>query len=420
MRRGINKLTAREVETAKAPGVADGGGLFLQVTKTGARSWIFQYRWKGRRPEMGLGSAGKGGVSLSEARELRNQAVAALRKAKAEGSDLDPLSAKRATKAAADARKRAEQAAKVTFGQVADEHIAAMEPSWTNKMHRQQWRYSLETLAAPIRQLPVAEIDTPAILALLKPIWQKTPETASRFRGRVEAVLDRAKVQKLRSGENPAAWKGNLALLLPARDPRSRKHLAAMPYDDLPNFMGELRTHYGQTPAALELTILTVVRTNEMLGARWDEFDFEKRLWTIPASRMKAKKAHRVPLSDRAMDILTQLKSNRINNFVFPGQKLIRPMSFTSMLMLLRRIRPGITVHGFRSTFRDWASEQTSFPNETCEHVLAHRISDKAEASYRRGDQFKKRTALMNAWAAYCEPKEGKVISLLQGAKQQR
>jgi integrase len=249
-------------------------------------------------------------------------------------------------------------------------------------------------------------------LELLKPLWRATPETATRLRGRIEAVLNRAKVQNLRSGENPAAWKGNLALLLPARDPLSRKHHPALPYDELPKFMGELRARQGLAAVALELTILTVVRTNEMLGARWSEFDLEKRLWIVPASRMKAKKAHRIPLCDRAIELLTQLREARLGDLVFPGSKPAKPMSSMSMLMLLRRMRPGVTTHGFRSTFRDWASEQTSFPNETCEHVLAHRISDKAEASYRRGDQFKKRTALMNAWAAYCEPKEGKVSQL--------
>jgi integrase len=265
------------------------------------------------------------------------------------------------------------------------------------------------------------------VLRVLQPVWQKIPETAARLRGRIERVLDAAQARGYRSGENPARWRGHLKTLLPARQRLTRGHHAALRYDELPAFMTELRTRQSTAALALELAILTASRTGEVLNAELKEFDLNKAIWTIPAQRMKAGHEHRIPLVARAVAILKSLKKHAHDDHAFPGNRRGKPLSPMAMTMQLRRMkRKNITVHGFRSTFRDWASEQTSFPHETCEHALAHRISDKAEAAYRRGDQFDKRRQLMNDWAAFCEPRknarhrtahEGKVT---KGALQDR
>jgi integrase len=249
---------------------------------------------------------------------------------------------------------------------------------------------------------------------VLQPVWSAIPETASRLRGRIENILDAAKAKGLMTGDNPARWRGHLKSLLPARQRLTRGHHAALPYDDLPAFMAALRARQSLAALALEFVILTASRSGEVLNARWTEFDLAKAVWTIPASRMKAGQEHRVPLSARALAILKALHQSRTGEFVFPGNRTDKPLSSMAMAMQLRRMnRANITVHGFRSTFRDWASEQTSFPHETCEHALAHRISDKAEAAYRRGDQFDKRRKLMDAWTQWCEPrKSAKVVAL--------
>ncbi|HYN00304.1 MAG TPA: site-specific integrase, partial [Aestuariivirgaceae bacterium] len=242
--------------------------------------------------------------------------------------------------------------------------------------------------------------------SVLKPIWSKIPETASRLRGRIENVLDAAKAKGFVTGENPARWRGHLKTLLPGRQRLTRGHHAALPYDNLPAFMADLRARQSTAALALELAILTATRTGEVLKAEWREFDLQKAIWTIPAVRMKAGQEHRVPLTARAVAILKSLPKLTRNDHVFAGNAKGKPLSSMAMTMQLRRMKRGdITVHGFRSTFRDWASEQTSFPHQTCEHALAHRISDKAEAAYRRGDQFEKRRKLMEAWAAFCEPR---------------
>lgn len=396
--KALNRLTAIEVEKLTTPGRhADGGNLYLVISPSGSRKWVFFYRLgAGVRREMGLGAAGKGAVSLAEARQKAEECRRWLREGR------DPIEASKA----ADAR------AVPTFGAFADEYIETHGPKFRNAKHLAQWKMTLgDAYCASIRPKRLDAIGTEEVLEVLKPIWQKVPETAARLRGRIENVLDAAKARGFRSGENPAAWRGHLKTLLPARQRLTRGHHAALAYDDLPAFMAALRAREGLASRALELCILTASRSGEVLGARWDEFDLEKKIWTVPAIRMKAGHTHRIPLSARALDIVKSIPRLDDNPHVFPGQKAGKPLSTMAMEMQLRRMkRDDITVHGFRSTFRDWASEVSSFPHETAEHALAHRISDKAEAAYRRGDQFEKRRQLMEAWANWCEPKAANVI----------
>jgi integrase len=261
--------------------------------------------------------------------------------------------------------------------------------------------------------LPVDEVATEAVLSVLRPVWQRAPETASRLRGRIEAVLDFAKADGWRSGENPAAWRGHLALILPKRQKLTRGHHVAMLYTEVPAFMTALRERKAMAALALEFLILTAARTGEVLGARWAEFDFEAKIWTVPATRMKAGREHRVPLSGRALAILARLADAKTGEFIFTGQRAGKPLSPTAPEMVLRRMKAeGVTVHGFRSAFRDWAGNETHFPRELAETALAHIIGDKAEQAYWRSDALEKRRGLMEAWAAYCESR-GNVISLM-------
>jgi integrase len=394
MAREVNRLNARAVAAISEHGRhAGGGGLYLSVSPNGGRRWVFLYRWHGKPTEIGFGSARD--VALARARELARQARSNL----AEG--INPKDVRKPSKVA-------------TFGECADRVIEAMRPSWRNEKHAEQWKMTLEHYAAPLRSLPVNEIATDALLSVLKPLWNAKPETASRLRGRIERVLDAAKAQGLRGGENPARWRGHLDQLLPKRQRLTRGHHAAMAYAEVPSFISDLRSRQATAALALEFAILTAARSGEVLGARWDEFDLGRAIWIVPAERMKGAREHRVPLSPRALRIVTDLEDSRTNDFVFPGEKAGRPLSGMSLEMLLRRMKvEGATVHGFRSTFRDWAAECTNFPNEVCEAALAHVIENKAEAAYRRGDLFEKRRKLMEAWAAYCAAqKSGKVIAL--------
>lgn len=397
------KLNARKVETLTKPGrYADGNNLYLYISPNGGKRWTFFYRFgktlDGRelRREMGLGGAARGQVSLAEARERALEARRLL------SAGIDPL----------EHRKVQEKSARPipTFGAVADDYIQSHSPKFRNPKHIAQWEMTLsDAYCRTIRGRPINEIDTEAVLSVLRPIWAKVPETASRLRGRIENVLDAARALGFREGPNPATWRGHLKTLLPARQKLTRGHHAALPYDQLPDFMTALRARRSLASVALELCILTATRTSETLGARWEEIDLERGIWTIPAARMKMEHTHRIPLSDRTIEILKGLPRLRGNPHVFPGNVKGRPLSSSAMEMQLRRMkRKDITVHGFRSTFRDWASEQTSFPHETCEHALAHRISDKAEAAYRRGDQFEKRRLLMQAWAEFCGQNVGR------------
>jgi integrase len=396
MPRKINRLNARRVATATDYGRhADGGGLYLSISPNGGRRWVFLFRWHGKPTEIGLGSARD--VPLARARELAATARAKL----AEG--FNPK----------DAFRR--QLEGTTFGECADRLIEAMRPSWRSHIHAHQWGMTLRDYAAPLRRLPVDKISTDDVLAVLKPLWNAKPVTASRLRGRIERVLDAAKAQGLRSGENPARWRGHLDQLLPKRQRLARKHFAAMPYGEVPAFMAALRQMDGAR--ALEFVILTAARSGEVLGARWEEFDLDGAIWVIPGHRMKSGHEFRLPLAPRAVEIVKAMHDNRSGNFVFPGQKPGRPLSGVALQMVLRRMKvTNATVHGFRSSFRDWAAEQTHYPNEVCEAALAHVIENKVEAAYRRTDLFERRRALMTAWAAFCTtPRIGAVIPISAG-----
>jgi integrase len=394
MARKINRLNARMVATITKHGRhADGGGLYLSISPNGGRRWVFLFRWRGKPTEIGFGSVRD--VTLARARELASQSRAKL----AEG--ISPK----------DARSRSVGA---TFGECADRLIEAMRPSWRNGKHAAQWVMTLRDYAAPLRRLPVDKITTDDVLAALRPLWKEKPETASRLRGRIERVLDAAKAQGLRNGENPARWRGHLDQLLPKRQRLTRGHHAAMNYAGLPSFIGALQTRQATAALALEFAILTAARSSEVLRARWQEFDLDHGMWTVPATRMKAGREHRVPLARRSLKIVESMREARNGDFVFPGQKPGNPLSVMALEMVLRRMKiDGVTVHGFRSSFRDWAAECTNFTNEVCEAALAHVIENKAEAAYRRGDLFEKRRKLMEAWAVYCAtPRTGKIVAL--------
>lgn len=383
MARKINRLNARVVATIIKHGRhADGGGLYLSISPNGGRRWVFLFRWHGKPTEIGFGSARD--VTLARARELAAHARARL----TEG--LNPKEARNPSEGA-------------TFGECADRLIEAMRPSWRNEKHAAQWDMTLKEYAKPIRRMLVGKIVTTDVLSVLKPLWIDKPETASRLRGRIERVLDAAKAQGLRSGENPARWRGHLDQLLPKRQRLTRGHHAAMPYAELPAFLKSLQTRPATAALALEFTILTAARSGEVLGARWHEVDLDRAIWTVPAARMKAGREHRVPLSKRAVAIAKMMHETRNGDFVFPGQKEGRPLSTMALEMVLRRMKvENATVHGFRSAFRDWSAECTSFANEVCEAALAHVIENKAEAAYRRGDLVDKRRKLMDAWSSYC------------------
>ena len=396
MASGKQKLTARAAATTKPGRYGDGAGLYLVVAASGARKWVFRFTFAGKVTEAGLGSADV--VSLAEARNKAHEARKLLEVGK------NPIEAKR--------QALIVEAEKPTFGAIADALIAAKESEWRNEKHRAQWRASLKEFAAPLRSRPVNEIDTGAILAVLTPLWQTKPETASRVRGRIEAVLDAAKAQGHRSGENPAAWRGHLAHLLPKRGKLTRGHHAAMDYRDVPAFVTHLRGQETIAAMALEFCILTATRSGEVYGARWTEIDMAAKVWVVPADRMKAAREHRVPLSDRAVAILEKLFKARTGDFVFPSPRGQRPLSHVAMAKVMRRLEvEQATVHGFRSAFRDWAGNETHFPREVAEAALAHVVGDKAEQAYRRGDALEKRRALMAAWANHCEP--GKTENLI-------
>lgn len=391
----MGKLTAKEVENANAGMHADGDGLYLQVTGHNARSWVFRFRFKGKEKYLGLGSASA--ITLKRARELADEA----RRLKAEGKN--PIEHRREREASA----RAEASRSQTFWQCAEQFIASHEKGWCNDKHRQQWTNTLTTYAKPVLgNLLVQDISTAHVMKVLAPIWSTKPETASRVRGRIEQILDAAKTMGLRDGENPARWRGHISNLLPTKTKvRAVRHHAALPYKEIPSFMAELRTRPSISARALEFVILTVMRSDkETLQARWNEIDIAAGIWTCPAERMKMKKEHRVPLSARAKEVLQSLPRHDQagnNEWLFPGHKgRLTGAALSKMLELLKR--DDVTVHGFRSTFRDWAAETTAYPNHVVEMCLAHAIGDAVEAAYRRGDLFEKRCRLMEEWARYC------------------
>lgn len=408
MTKAGNRLTAIKVAKATKPGlIADGHGLYLRITQTGGKSWVFRYRRDGRLHDMGLGPLHT--VSLAEARAKALD----IRRQRLDGAD--PLTAKRE----AAAKARVEDAKAMTFRQCAEAYIAAHQASWKHPKHVTQWLNSLPTYVYPVLgSMPVQAINTGLVLKVVEPIWTAKPETASRVRGRIESVLDWAAARGHRQGENPARWRGHLENLLPKRSKVARiEHYAALPYRDLPGFIMELRQQEGVAARALEFTILTAARTGEVISATWAEIDLEARLWTIPAERMKAGREHRVPLSDAALAILRPFAEVRMSEFVFPGLRAGQRLSEMAMLMLLRRMgRDGLTVHGFRSAFSDWCAERTAFSSEVREMALAHTVGDKVEAAYRRGDLFEKRRQLTEAWAKFCTAPvpAGQVVSMRQ------
>jgi integrase len=408
----MGKLTARGAAALKSPGRhADGEGLFLNVAKGGSRSWVLLVQRDGRRREIGLGSFPA--VTLAEAREKAADMRAAIKRGE------DPL-----------ARRKADKV--ITFGMAADALLADMRVGWRNDKHRAQWRMTLTTYAAALHNKPVADIDTNDVLAVLKPIWQRIPETASRTRGRIERTLDYAKARGWRTtGENPARWRGHLALILPKPQKLRRGHHRALPYTEVPAFLARLRTRQGLAAQALELLILTAARTSEVTGMRWEEIDLEAALWTVPASRMKGHRPHRSPLSSRAVAILKERQAEALalagdapaggerslSGFVFPGTKQNKPLSSGTLERVLDRLKVEATVHGFRSSFRDWVGDRTNHPRELAEQALAHVIEDQTERAYRRGDALDRRREMMNQWAAFCAGEKSGTVVALRGKR---
>ncbi len=415
MARKPNRLKDKQVRSSNLkPGYhGDGGGLWLQVSPSGSKSWVFRYSRSGKTHDLGLGSFLN--VSLAAARDKATNLRQAL------GRGEDPLALRHAAKAAVNSR--------MTFEQCANAYIEANQAGWKNRAHIAQWKSTLKTYAFPvIGRLDVSHVDTGHVLRILEPIWLTKTETATRLRGRIELILAWATTRKLRSGDNPAAWRNHLQTILPkpTKVAKTSNH-PALPYAELPGFIAKLRSQPGSAARALEFAILTATRTGEVIGAQWGEIDFDKAVWTIPAERMKAGKEHRIPLSARAVAVLREVEALRESDFVFPGWKAKTGLSNMAMLKLMHRMqeaeasagRKGLidpasgktaTPHGFRSTFRDWAGETTTHPREVIEHAMAHQLSDKAEAAYARGTLFDKRRALMDDWAVYARPIEVPLI----------
>ena len=405
MARQFNKLSALDLRSKRKPGrYADGGGLYLQVSRSNTKAWIFRFKFDGRERQMGLGATHA--VSLKQAREE------ATRCRKLVVDSIDPIEARNAEKT----RRALEAAQAKTFKDCAEAYMKAMGAEWKNAKHASQWRNTLTTYVYPkFGNLPIQSIDVGMVMDVLEPIWTKKTETAGRVRGRIEKILDWASARTYRVGENPARWRGHLDNLLPKPNKvRKVHHHPALPFDEIGTFIKELRSREGPSAKGLEFLILTATRTNEILGATWDEVDLAKGEWTIPAKRMKSGKAHKIPLSNRAIAILQELGSVENSKFLFAGPN--GAMSNMVFLNLLKRMkRNDITAHGFRSTFRDWVAECTAHSREVAEMALAHAIGDKTEEAYRRGDLFEKRRRLMNEWADYCNqpfPEFGSVHTL--------
>ena len=411
-------LTVKGVARLSAAGRYRDGpdhpGLYLQITPAGVKSWTLRFERNGRERWMGLGPFHT--VGLAQARERARAARLQLL------DGIDPIDHRRQSREARDV----EAARHKTFFEVAQAYLAAHDGDWKNAKHAAQWAASFTTHCKPIAHLPIAAIDTTHILEVLRPIWHRTPETASRVRGRIERVIAYAVAAKYRKREdgNPAQWDGHLRELLGSKSAAQRAkrersgkdgHHSALPYAELPAFMATLRARTSILARALEFTILTSARTAEVIGAPWTEIDLDARTWTVPAERMKAGKRHVVPLSDRALAILRALPREHGSPYLFIGARKRAPLSNKVLLKLLNGLRPGITVHGFRSTFKDWASERTNYPREVSEMALAHAVGDKVEAAYRRGDLFAKRQQLMAAWETFCSRPfgaTGDVVSL--------
>ena len=412
MAAGLQKLSAVEVRAALKNGAAvklsDGGGLTLRISGPGVGKWLVRYMQAGRARELGLGSASS--VSLADARAAALEARRILAKGE------DPISARQAAGAAK--REAAAQASVRTFEAVAVEHIKAQAPGWKRPLHATQWLQSLKRHAFPILgKMDVANIGRDHVLRVVKPLWETKPEVASRLRMRIEAVLSAAEARDLREGPNPAVWRGGLKALLPEKSRVARtRHQPALPWLQVPAFMGALRTQPGCAALALRLTILTALRTSEVIGARWEELDEAAGTWTIPKARMKgrARRDHRVPISEGVREVLAEARTAALegNPYIFPGSRADKPLSNMAMLMLMRRMhgdkprwrddegRP-VVPHGFRSSFRDWAAEQTNHPRELAETCLAHFVGNSVERAYARSDLLDKRRTLMQQWSKF-------------------
>jgi integrase len=408
MARRLNLLSPKFIETIEKPGrYADGGGLYLQVAsgRNGGvtKSWLFRYMrghvsrsGKPTSREMGLGPLSTnrrdGFITTKDARDRAYRAREALK------AGIDPIDAKQALRAA----RMVDEAKLVTFSQCAAEYIAGHKAEWKGEKHVKLWKGTLKRYAEPIiGGLPVAAVDTALVLRVLKPIWEVKTKTAMDVRIRIELILNWAKTHGYRDGENPARWRGHIENALPDPSKITKvKHLAAMPYDELPGFMGKLRATMGTPAAALEWTILTAVRSDNTFAATWTEIDTDRKVWTIPRERMKSDSDHRVPLTDRMIEILAKL--DRRTTFVFSGKNPKKKLQHEKMLKVLKALRPGLTVHGFRTTFRTWGAEETNFAREILEKALAHTVGDETERAYDRGDLFEKRRRMMADWAAYC------------------
>ncbi|TBY73363.1 site-specific integrase [Rhizobium leguminosarum bv. viciae] len=384
-----NALTVKSIAANKATKLRDGGGLWL-VTKGGGRYWIFYYTFAGLRREMGIGPLHT--VGLADAREKAEEARSMVRRG------VDPIAARK--------EEEADTPKAITFGEYADAFVDAAVKAgrWRGAKTEARWRNLLENHAKPIRRKTPAGIKTKDVISVLSPLWATKQETAEKLREAIERVLDAAKVEGHRTGENPARWKGNLEHVLHKPDVLiTLSHHAAMQYSDVPTFMKELNKVSGVSSKALELAVLTACRSGEVRGAVWPEFDIEKKIWTIPAVRMKSGKEHRVPLAEQAIKLLEAMRQKSVNEFVFPGVRDKKPLSDASLGKALQAAGGGAyTVHGFRSTFRDWATEVAHAPREIAEAALAHVVGDAVERSYARSDALERRRALMQEWATYC------------------
>ncbi len=390
-----NKLSVRKVDSLTTVGnYGDGGGLWLQVSKWQTKSWVFRFTFDSKRREMGLGPCRD--VSLADARMLAESFRRMVR------SDIDPIEARKAERTA----KRAERMNIVTFPFCAEKYIDAHRHGWKSAKHAQQWTNTLAQYAYPIvGEMPIKNVDIALVLRILEPIWTIKTETASRLRSRLENILDWATTHGYRIGDNPARWKGHLENLLPKPSKvRKIEHHAALPYSQMHTFMKALRQHDSISALALEFLVLTAARTSEVIAATWDEIELKEKVWTIPANRMKAEREHSVPLSSRCIEILNKAIFIRQSDFIFPGGKVSKGLSNAAMDKLLQvTLNYDCTVHGFRSSFRDWAGECTNYPRDLCEMALAHTIKDKTEAAYRRGEMLEKRRRMMSDWQRYCD-----------------
>lgn len=396
MAKNINKLTTLQVKQLNKPGwYADGNGLYLQVSYTGSKSWVFRYQTTGKERRCGLGSYPT--ISLIAARDSADDC----RKSRLKG--IDPIEQKRRRERV----KQLEKAKTFTFKECATAYIESHKAGWKNAKHCTQWTNTLTTYAYPIiGDLPVQEVDTALVMNILEPIWYTKNETASRVRSRVENVLSWAKVRQYRTGENPALWRGHLNMLLPQPSKIQKvKHFEAMPYADIPCYFKSLRESNTLTCKALAFTILTASRSSESRKAAWNEFDFEKNIWTIPEHKMKNDKTHRVPLTNETLKILDELKAFKRNDgdiHIFPSYSNSGFISENTMLKKLKLTNKELTVHGFRSSFKDWCAEETNFQNNIVEAALAHTIKNATQAAYERGDKLRKREKIMDAWTNYC------------------